>query len=261
MGRAHGQSTSPLLKRRAPEGAEQRQRQLQTDFPQIEWDLGEVAPAAVAAVDRQFRLLAGLYPLALDQLSYIGTVNGDPEQPYGSGCWAQSFSDRLELNPHYFSDLPLLHQELAEAEQQRWHPEGCNSVESVLSHEFAHVLYRRLKEEKQTALTDAVRLGGFGTVAGTLDTWLRSRSPERVSKYARSSGEEAFAEAFASLHHTPSHRQCRYVRDLAVLLDTLLDRRRWQPARGLGVSSGAAREQAEQRLDELAAALGIGAAA
>lgn len=90
-----------------------------------------------------------------------------------------------------------------------FHPPGCDTYASVVSHEFGHAVNDYL-----------TKLSGNKLVPLELEKMFAPKLCPEISKYATANRNEAFAEAFAIIRHTP--RQAWP--SPAVLLEQLLDR-------------------------------------
>jgi hypothetical protein len=170
----------------------------------------------------------------------------------------------LILNQKFFNDRSKFEASLRAAEEKHVHPAGCNTIDSVISHEFGHCVWDYYTDvsKSQYALIDVVenprflseRGYGLGSVQGTVLAWNKEQRANGLSLYAKKpdrwpwGGEdehhERFAEAFASLYHTPQEDQCSMVKNLGKLLNRISDESKWvsikettHPYRGMDETS------------------------
>lgn len=91
----------------------------------------------------------------------------------------------------------------------RFHPLGCDTFSSVVSHEFGHAVDDYLTKLSRNKL-----------VPLELEKMFAPKLRPEISKYSSVSRVEAFAEAFAMIRHAPREVWPKPV----VLLEQLLDR-------------------------------------
>lgn len=141
--------------------------------------------------------------------------------------WAHATIDgtRIGLNPEWYGNPRRLKDSLVWLERKRWHPGGCNSIESIMTHEFGHHVwnwyYSPIYNSK--AFTPHVSSHGVGLIHDTIRLWERS-NPVRgaISRYAKENREEGWAEGFTALHHgTSAVQQVKRVRTQKELLTLL----------------------------------------
>lgn len=115
---------------------------------------------------------------------------------------AQLTSDSVPVLPGFRWDVLKSHYVPVKA-GPGWHPLGTGNVESVVTHEFGHVLDYQLRSIRG-AYTPYVRMDGGGTASDVhrrfLDQQLTKRRVNALSQYAGKNEKEAFAEAFAQMH-------------------------------------------------------------
>ena len=94
-----------------------------------------------------------------------------------------------------------------------FHPKGCDKFEAVVTHELGHALESNLLSKKNII----GKWNEFNAARPTVE------GLSEYSKFGNSKGEyhERLAEAFASMHHTPSEQQCEFVHDLTKFLGDL----------------------------------------
>lgn len=116
---------------------------------------------------------------------------GHPDR--GRGPYAGGSARLIVANSRWFGDSDVLLRALAEdAKPQRyaggmkgWHPKNCDTIESLIHHEFGHALHSELRLDKNlgTALSGLIDDAGF----------------KEASVYAYRGEREAFAETFAEM--------------------------------------------------------------
>lgn len=207
-------------------------------YQHIRWEFDGAAVETITPTLRQFHLLAQEYPEVALRLRYVGTFKHQPGR-FGENTWAHASTDgqRIGLNPKYYGNPTLYAERLragvATHPQQPvpWSAPGCGSVESVMTHEFGHMVEFYLRAARDTSILRYAPADGLGELAETVDMWQRKHysraEAAKLSRYAEFGGPvETWAEAFASSYHTPGTLQ-PYVRKQKVLLETLFDRSQW----------------------------------
>jgi hypothetical protein len=109
-------------------------------------------------------------------------------EPLSAGVVASYSSTKrvMRLNPDWY----VKGREFASLERGGYSPKGTGTPEGVISHEFGHAVQHHLQTFHP----------------GVYERFMAVNGPElrRVSGYARTSDDEAFGEAFAALHHSPT---------------------------------------------------------
>ena len=201
----------------------------------------------------QFNRLADTYPRVAQDIFSIET------KELGDHTWAAvapvhsltGVKMELILNQKFFNDRSKFEVSLKASEEKGIHPVGCNTIDSVITHEFGHCVWDYYTDvsKGQYALIDVVenprflseRGYGLGSVQGTVIAWNKEQRANGLSLYAKKpdrwpwGGEdehhERFAEAFASLYHTPQEDQCSMVKNLGKLLNRISDESKWVPVK------------------------------
>jgi hypothetical protein len=79
----------------------------------------------------------------------IPELNGTPlttknvsekEYPELKNAFAAHDSNNIYLNDKYFSDISKMEQKLSKEVESGFHPKGCNTAESIITHELGHLL-------------------------------------------------------------------------------------------------------------------------
>jgi len=205
-------------------------------YPDIEWDLtgcrvGNIKPTLI-----QFDKLAEEWPEVAGRLKYVGTYVKSTKYkkrgaPFDFEEWAHASKDgkRIGLNPEYYKKPDFLARVMYSADVN-WHPAGTGEIESVITHEFGHMVNNYLRSLSKTAISKWVGIEGYEIVGSSkyafADRNYRT-SARTLSNYALRNESEAFAEAFAALYHQPSKMHRAYAKKLKLFLKTYADRTKW----------------------------------
>jgi hypothetical protein len=219
----------------------------------------ECHPDFARATVSQFTKLNQEFPDTAKEISQIrlddrganawasaGAESGGSMVIDANGITKNSTHRHIYLNPRYYSDPEKFQKTLKESVEKGFHPIGCDTPESVLTHEFGHCVYEHYKDaNRQTLIPFVEKAGyasyGFGTVAGTVAAWGKEQNARGLSTYAKptvkawgqdTDRDERWAEAFASLHHTPEDKQVKIVKNMGKLLDRIKDESKWMPLAG-----------------------------
>lgn len=208
-------------------------------------DLGSLKPDVARAVVRSMQQFESLFPgLMRTGLAYLGDYRGDKAAPFlitykknqfGRGVWAHyrmlNSKDRMVGLGAAFRNPKKFLEELASAASSGWHPKGCDTIESVVTHELGHFLSRWLQDNSYgqksiiTQWKDGVLSDHLKSLPGrTFDPETRrynnpkAESILALSEYALKNDEERWAEAFASSLHTDPAKQHPLAREVAELI-------------------------------------------
>jgi SPP1 gp7 family putative phage head morphogenesis protein len=196
-------------------------------YPHIDWDFKGAHIDTINPTLVQFDKLAREFPEVAKRLEYIGTRQ--VKRPF---YWLESKIAHaadgkiIGLNPFYYGNPDDLRAILNIAVDSRYLPRGCDTIESVLTHEFGHLVGTWLRSSDQ-AFIPYVRDDGFGLVRQAVADFLQhttSRQRKALGNRAEVPGE-TWALAFSSLYHTQTRGQGVLVRNMATLLKTLMSRR------------------------------------
>ncbi len=120
----------------------------------------------------------------------------------------------ITLNKLYFGNEKAFREILNKQEQSGWHPKGCNTPESIVTHEVGHFLMEGMEHKADERLdrinsiiTEAARTGELAKISRYADT-----------AFNRGDIAEAQAEIYASVHHTPENKQNAVVKEVARIL-------------------------------------------
>lgn len=133
-----------------------------------------------------------------------------------NGAYAVHDIGTVTLNDRWFGDDAKFRENLTAQVKSGYHPVGCDTPESVVTHEMGHLLFEQMDEkgdERSAKIDDLVRQAAKSGELG------------KVSRYAmqgilEDDLEEAKAEIFASIHHTPESDQQPLVKEVAKILGT-----------------------------------------
>ena len=170
----------------------------------INTDLKGCTPFLATKVVNSIDSFGKLYPKIIENINSL-TVSIIKDSPY-----AMTTDDNdITLDQNWFQKSRLLEESLKEDVESGFHVIGCESVEAMITHELGHVVLGYMKEN----------VDGF-------DDWLKENLPElsKISKYALVDDHEAFAEAFCSLHHTPTEEQLPIIKKFGSYLKSNINK-------------------------------------
>jgi hypothetical protein len=153
----------------------------------------------------------------------IPELNGTPlttknvdekEYPELKNAFAAHDNNTIYLNDKYFSNIDELEQKLDKEVKSGFHPKGCNTAESIITHELGHLLF------------DGMSMRGddkWDKISEVIYKAKESGELSKVSRYALSeagNGElsEAASEIFASIFHTREEDQEPVVKQVRNIL-------------------------------------------
>ncbi len=164
-------------------------------YPNIIWDIHPHASiAAMKQIIAQFHLLAGDWPLVVNNTDFISVAGGDNWGTTEQARALESKHDKprsaLEFNLNFFKDLSVINRQLTNDEKCGWSPKGCNDIAYLTSHEFGHMVQTWIM-----SVPDVKYL--------FIDWCAESNRYSNVSGYAKKKKHgEAWAEGFSILYHS-----------------------------------------------------------
>jgi len=192
------------------------------DFTGIEEELAKRA-------GKHLTRLSHDYPLVSSKLKYVGTYAGEKTpyyvklkfdyNEYAHAVGFDSLDPRIALNPNWWGDQQKFITNLQLDVLLKWHPRGCDAPESVLTHEWGHLVDSWLAREDSAFLPYVDTISGFGLVEATWHRLQELYKPTaELSRYALTKDGEAVAEAFAAIYHSPQPKD-----DFVQRVKTFLD--------------------------------------
>ena len=174
-------------------------------YPGIDFDIKDVGLDTLRPTLTQFDKLATEYPEVADRMNRIYSGSPSSDSLSGAYAWASRDGKEIGLGSKWYGNAAKYLDSLRECVETKWHPTGCDSIESVVTHEFGHHVMNWMVAQKGSLL-EYVLPSGFGYVSELPRFWSDKniRQRNKISQYARKSMEEFFAEAFAQLEHAPS---------------------------------------------------------
>jgi hypothetical protein len=211
-------------------------------YPEVAVDFRGVHSSYLTRVVSQWNEMAHEYPAVARGITYFGTYVEKQKMPealrqaatgfhgefahawYVPGRGPYAADERvLALNPGWFASPERLEEALKSSVAAGFHPAGCDTVESIITHEFGHhVHYWYQRVDASEAWAEVVAPSGWGLTKDTFNMWWGAWSDttarQLVSIYGSTRPSEGFAEAFAALHHAPAGWSNEYADSLRELL-------------------------------------------
>ncbi len=239
------------------------------NYPEIVWDFKDAHIDTINPTLVEFTRLAQQYPEVANRLRYVGTYRNKakmsqlakeniqrfvqkewyPRMKMWAGEWAHASKDGtyIALNPKYYKNKAELLKGLKQSQVVgsdgfRFHPPGCDTIESIFTHEFGHQVQNWLESRiaGNMAFTEAVLVDDFGLVKATYRKFFEKHindatqeALKSISKYSTfrkmtTDFREAWAEGFASTVHTPVALQAEVTKKIGAFLEKfLVDRDKW----------------------------------
>ncbi len=181
---------------------------LQERYPQLkDVDFNSFDSLSRQKVTEQFHTMAQLFPEEAKRILRLGpTTKGEPVYAQAtylthdpqSGFWSRG----IEFNPTHVGDTPQFERSLRRDIVMGFHPVGSDSVESVLTHEFGHVIDESLKAKQHLWKEYAAA----------------SNANRNISNYAKKNKNERITEPLETIMHAGFGRQTEGTRMLWNLL-------------------------------------------
>jgi len=227
------------------------------NYPGITWDFEGAHIDTINPTLKQFDSLSKQYPKVTERLRYVGTYRGKTpiiESNFSgdsSSHIAHAYSNgkQIGLNPEYYGNPDRFRETLSYSKKSQW-TDADHSIESIMSHEYGHLVDSWLSNSVKEAWTDFVSLSGFGRVSDTLQMWReQNKATKLLSRYSTTNTQENFAEAFAALQHNRTNPPV-FVKRFKILLDTIARPDTWtsSPTWVSDMQAGIEREQALEQL-------------
>jgi SPP1 gp7 family putative phage head morphogenesis protein len=279
----------PMEKLGAFDDIAEAERWARESYPNIEWDFEGAHIDAINPTLAEFDFLARRYPQVAERLKYVGTY-GDKGRVaaalgsskygfHGSHAFAHASRDgyRIGLNPKWygkpdeFLDLlrtgTELRTRIGRKRPTRWSPLGCDTIESVFTHEFGHQVDNWLAQSHSQAflkfVLKYVGMDGTGLVSDTHRMWKgANKARASLSVYATTNEAEGFAEGFSALRYMPENKHPKFVQRLGELLEAVGTGEKWIGSDEFGFVmdlplDSPEREEAAAALRDLKRRLGI----
>jgi hypothetical protein len=213
-------------------------QRLADKYPHATFDFTDLDPDLLEPVADQIDSLFQAYPQVAQAIPYVGAGNNAPQgyEPDWEGKHRRSLAfvrrntrtseayAPMFLNPRYFSNPDFTEQVLERLAASSWHV--GDSLESVVTHEFGHVVDAYLEQNgRDHSVFGYINQNGVGEISKIIKMFKEThkRLGDTISGYAEEGGpREAFAEAFAAIHFQPEAEWNGYTRKLKGLLDLLL---------------------------------------
>lgn len=153
----------------------------------------ELSSSITSVIKNAYKNIPELNGVPLKVVNVNEKENRDLENAY-----AAHDMNKIYLNDKYFSDINEMQEKLTKEVESGFHPKGCNTAESIITHELGHLLFNGMAlrgDEKWDKISEVIQEAkDSGELA-------------KVSRYALSeagNGElsEAASEIFASIFHT-----------------------------------------------------------
>ncbi|MFA5434305.1 MAG: ADP-ribosyltransferase, partial [Candidatus Paceibacterota bacterium] len=153
----------------------------------------ELSSSITSVIKNAYKNIPELNGVPLKVVNVNEKENRDLENAY-----AAHDMNKIYLNDKYFSDINEMQEKLTKEVESGFHPKGCNTAESIITHELGHLLFNGMAlrgDEKWDNISEVIQEAkDSGELA-------------KVSRYALSeagNGElsEAASEIFASIFHT-----------------------------------------------------------
>jgi hypothetical protein len=153
----------------------------------------ELSSSITSVIKNAYKNIPELNGVPLKVVNVNEKENRDLENAY-----AAHDMNKIYLNDKYFSDINEMQEKLTKEVESGFHPKGCNTAESIITHELGHLLFNGMAlrgDEK------------WDNISKVIQEAKDSGELAKVSRYALSeagNGElsEAASEIFASIFHT-----------------------------------------------------------
>ena len=198
------------------ESVERAQAWAEKEHPHVEWDFSGADMASVHPSLQRYHLLAKEWPSVNLQMRYLGTyekgapknasMRNDPSYWNKATEWAHAGwgGDYIGLNPRVYNDVPSLQRGLEHSVQTGFSPKGANTIDSIMTHEFGHILKFSLQKHGSGFISPHDSGKKVTDIARIVRAFVKFHKPtEKLSRYSLKNEEEAWAESFTAIYHSP----------------------------------------------------------
>lgn len=185
---------------------EEAERWAAARYPHIRWDFAGAHVETITPTLRELNRLLQEYPQVARHIRYIGTYLS-PSAPTRAGfpddsVWAHAvarFSEQtywIGLNPRWYGSPDRFRRSLVDSVRpglygKRFHPEGTDSIESVIAHEFGHLVDYWAQLQANKAFHPVVSVDGLGLVTETHARFKQAnRATDRTTALVRGQGRD-----------------------------------------------------------------------
>lgn len=226
---------------------------------------------------KQLDLLLHTYPGVKDNLKYFGMPKSSDTLSSKAYAMCSTLlkdgTSRIIINPLFHNRPGILQGSLDQDVKEGWHPQGTNSPEALLTHEFGHAMWFAA-ETSQESLNGVTHYAsdGFGTARATLLLWAKKNEPleagesgyVRASKDQRTKTLEAWAEGLSEIHFGKKADLSDYAKEQQKALSVFLPKGKkgWGNSqadwiKNISPRDTSARAKAKEPLQALAKKLGM----
>jgi hypothetical protein len=219
------------------------------------WDLQGCDMAVAQKICNEYHYLAQRFPEVSDRINYVGTYKRKMKAPtaYAGHDWGKStyahaskWDGTIGLNPYFFGDRYRFERSLKKGtelylrkvgkkwKQARYHPLGCDTIESVVTHEFGHHVHFFLTDSRvglHKYVGEMIKYlddDGLGRLGNLMGRWQnKHKATWTTSVYGTTNIKESFAEGFTALRFMPPDKWPKYVKDLDVYMKTVYKPSAW----------------------------------
>jgi hypothetical protein len=175
-------------------------------------------------ITEQAKVLVNDYPDAMKSLKWVGSKS--------IGGWGQYSNEHKEISLDHFlfgeDGADTLYKELRESVNTGWHPPGCDTPESIFTHEFAHHLYNEWIHRPPKTIYQTGSGLNWTPEDDMITLLWGDLSSHPVSEYAKKDRGECFAESFTSVYHTPKDKQTPEIKRMNKILNTPFWKQMWE---------------------------------
>ncbi len=186
------------------------------NWPNVDFDMAGVDVALLPELATEIHARGKEYPEVMARLRYFGTYKtrnpwnavNTKNAKWGDNVYAHASmttGEVLGINPKHYGDAGAMRRKLALDAAAKFHPVGTDSGNAILSHEFGHLVDGWQRQVFSTYhVSPFLHSGGVGTGGPvTAAFFAEKKATAALSRYALQDKEEGFAEAFASIYHSP----------------------------------------------------------
>jgi hypothetical protein len=189
------------------------ERDMKRHYPNIKFDFDGAHIDTINPSMAKFHALSQEWPEVAARLEYVGTLSHPPadagySQDYFAkkpNTWAFATRDgkMIALNPTAYADPAKLASDSIRAVRTGFHPPGTEPIDSIITHEFGHLVDNWSRSRGTAQVTPAAWFSGLGLRNDTVDMWLKDkkRATANQTQYAKTNNAEQFAELFAATYY------------------------------------------------------------